>query len=496
VGQQLWLPAIESIPALLAELAERPQLQPFTAETLASFKAYVETTRQRYEIPGAAVVVIYEGQIIMAEGFGVREVGRSEPVTPETIFPIGSTSKAFNSTMIATMMDEELVSWDQPVVELWPDFMLSDLAHTRQMRLRNLLNMGSGLPRRDLLWSGANLTAEQLMATLPDIPIYYDFGQRYYYNNQLVATGGYVATLAAGGRFGQLQADYSQLLQQRVFDPLGMGSATTSAEVALANPNHAIPHDLNLYGEVVPTHYHLDESITPAGGVYANALDMAKFLQMQLNEGVTGSGRRIVSAANVRETHRPQTPVTNEISYAMGWFVEDFRGVDLIWHDGDVLGVHAQMVMIPEAELGMVVLSNRILGTMYSAGLQYRLVELAYDLSPKAEAVYNDIWANFVNAIVDIRANLSPTVDPAAVDPLLGLYADGWAIELRGDRLYATRGSYEWHLLPAPEGHFVVNNGYGIGINLYLEPDESSGIMTMKFTLPTGETGVYEKVGG
>jgi CubicO group peptidase (beta-lactamase class C family) len=494
LGDILWVPDPDEVEDLLAQEENRPKPQPFTAETLAQFRDYIETTRLRYEIPGAAVVIMKGNEIILAEGFGVREVGQNEPVTPETIFPIGSTTKAINSLMIATMADEGLLDWDQPVVDIWPGFTLSDRAHAQQMRLRDLLNMDSGLPRRDLVWSGTDLTAEELVDSLAELPLYNNVGERYYYNNQVVATGGYIAAIAAGGQYGQLRQAYVEQMQHRIFEPLAMTSATTDAAIAQANPNQATPHDINLYGQILPTPYHVDTSITPAGGVYANALDMARFLAVQMNEGVTPEGKRIVSAQNLRETHRPQTPITYQISYGMGWFIEDYRGVEVIWHDGDVLGVKALIGFLPEADLGFVILSNRILGLMFSSGLLYRLVELNYALPPETEEVYNQMWSGFQTAIIDLRTDLSPTVNPAEVAPYLGTYEDGWRIELREQHMFAVRGPYKWQILQAADGHFVVNNGYGIGITLYLESDETTDEITMSFTLPTGETGRYRQV--
>ncbi len=494
-GQLLWIPASNNLPVLMASLEARPQLQPLTKDILAEFEDHIETTRVRYGIPGAAVVLVRGNEIVFANGFGVRQVGQSDLVTPETIFPIGSTTKALNAMMIARLVDQGRLNWDQPVLDIWPDFALSDLAQTGRLRMRDLLNMGSGLPRRDLVWSGAALTPEELMGSLVDLPIYAEIGDHYYYNNQLVATAGYVAAMAAGGRYGQLGQDYADQLQAQVFDPIGMGSATTSLEVMQAASNRAVPHDLNLFGQVVPTHYHEDLSIMPAGGVYANALDLAKFLVVQLDEGVTAEGQRIVSARNLRETQRPQTKITPTLSYGMGWFVEDFRGVDVIWHDGDVLGTKALIAIIPEADVGLVVLSNRIISLTFNSGVLYRLVELMYDLSPKAEQVYDDIWNNFqVNSAYLITSGISATVDPAEVANYVGAYEDGWRVELRGNRLYAVRGPYEWHLLRAEEGHFVVNNGYGIGMTLYLEEDPTSGAAAMKFTLSTGEPGFFRKL--
>ena len=302
VGQLLWLPEPAQMDQLLAQ---SPHLQPLTADRLAEFEQYIDSARLRYQIPGAVVVLVRGHEIVWAKGFGERELGQPEPVDPETVFAVGSTTKAMTSMLVASLVDDGLLEWDQPVQEIWPDFTLSDPTRAAQLRVRDMFTMATGLPRRDLVWSGADLTAEQLMESLAELPVYGEVGQWYNYNNQVVSTGGYVAALAAGGVYGQLRQAYMDQLRQRIFEPIGMQSATTAVEQVLANPNHATPHDYNLYGEVSPTHFHPSDSITPAGGVYANGLDLARFVLTQMNGGLTPEGRRVVSARNLAETHRP-----------------------------------------------------------------------------------------------------------------------------------------------------------------------------------------------
>jgi hypothetical protein len=185
------------------------------------------------------------------------------------------------------------------------------------------------------------------------------------------------------------------------------------------------------------------------------------------------------------------------LSYGMGWYIEQYRGVELLWHDGNVFGFKALMAMIPAADIGLVVLSNSIMSITFNAGVQYRLVELLFDLPPEAEAEFDRRWAAFEQAIAEIRGSVSPTVDPQAVTKFVGDYGDNWRIELRDDRLYAVRGPYEWQLLPAlgEADKFIVNNGYGIGLELYLRENPETGQLSMSFTLPTGEIGSYERLG-
>lgn len=497
-GQLLWIPSPDEAERLLGGGISLgpPKAKPLTPELLAEFESYIETKRQRFRIPGAAVVVVQGNEIVLAKGFGVRELGKPDPVTPETVFAVGSTTKAMTSLLVATLVDEGKLAWDQPVVQVWPDFKLSDPAVTPQIKIRNLLNMSSGVPRVDLVWSGAELTAEQIMTSLADLPLVTPPGQTYHYNNQIVATGGYIAALAAGGQYGNLQQAYADLLQARVFNPIGMSSASTSIEAIQAQPNHATPHDFTLSGEVVPTHFHGDPDITPAGAVNANALDMARFLMTELGRGVAPDGTRVVSAENLAETWQPAVRVTKTLSYGMGWFIEDYQGVQVIWHDGDVLGSKAMIAFIPEANVGLVVLSNRLISTGFSYSLRYHLLHLLYDFEYEQEPDFEGNWDDFLEAIAKLRAPLNPLVDPVEVAAYPGQYEGNWRVELRdGNTLWAIRGPYEWRLLQADEvGEYVINNGFGIATPLKFIQDETGGV-TMTFTLTSGEEGTYRRLG-
>lgn len=493
-GQLIWIPDPVEVERLLGiDLPNQPKLQLLDEKLLAEFETYVETTRQRFGIPGAAVVVVQGNQVVFAKGFGVRELGQPDPVTPETVFAVGSTTKAMTSMLMATLVDDGLLAWDRPVVDIWPDFKLSDPEVTPRVQVRHLLNMSSGVPRVDLPWSGAGLTAEQTMISLAELPLKTPLGLWYHYNNQMVATGGYVGALAAGGQYGHLQQAYTDLLQKRIFDPIGMASATTSIETAQANPNHAIPHDFTLAGEVLPTHYHADPGITPAGGVNASALDMARFVMTELGQGVAPDGARVVSAQNLAETWFPQVQVTKTLSYGMGWFIEDYKGVRMIWHDGDVLGFKGLIGFMPEANVGFVILTNRLISTGFSYSVRYHLLEALYGLEFEEETRFEKNRETFLEAIAKLRAPLNSAVDPAAVAPYLGNYTGNWRVELRdGNTLWAIRGPYEWHLLKdTQEGEFMINNGFGLATPLKFVANDK-GEIEMTFTLTSGEVGTYQ----
>jgi CubicO group peptidase (beta-lactamase class C family) len=500
-GQRLLIPPEAEVERLLAEyqatgntLGAEIAPVPLGAAWLADFRNYVEDARQHFGIPGVALALVRHNQIILVQGFGVREQGGQQPVTPETIFAIGSTTKAMNSMLIAHLVDEGVVAWDQPMVELWPDFRLSDPVVTPQIRLRDSLSMSSGLPRADLAWSGVALTPEQVMQSLADLPVVASRGQTFYYNNQMVATGGYAAALAAGGQYGHLGEAYTNLLQSRILAPIGMKSATLSVEVAQAAPNHATPHDFNLDGEVLPTYYHADPHIAPAGGVSANVLDLARFVMTQLNRGVAPDGTQVVSTENLMETWRPQIEIFPDSSYGMGWFIESYGGVEMIWHDGDVLGFKSLLAFIPEADVGLVLLTNRTISYGFSNSVRYRLIEAVYGLDVEAGQQYKAQWDSFMETIPQLRASLEATLPPAEVTPYLGQYSEGWQVEQHEDgTLWAVRGQYRWQLLAQGEGKFVVSNGFGITTPLEFIQDDQ-GNMSLVFVMSTGERGEYQQL--
>lgn len=497
LGAQLWIPNPVQVDALAAQyVRDVPRLQPVDEALLNEFDAFLIQAMRDYKIPGAAVAVIHRGELVYVEGFGVRQLGQPDPVTPQTVFSVGSTTKPMTTMMLAAMVDEGLFTWDTPVRTVWPEFRLTDELHAQRMTMRYLLNMGSGLPRRDLLWSGVDLSAEDIMAQLVELPIWGALDQYYFYNNQTVATGGYIGAYAAGGEYGQLLPAYEQQLQTRVFDPIGMESATTALEEMLNSGNYAFPHDLTLDGSIVVVPHQSDVSITPAGGVHANVLDMAKFLITEMNGGIAPNGTRVASEANVRERQRPQTRISDRGAYGMGWIIETYRGVDIVWHDGDVLGFKAILTMLPEADVGLVVLSNRMLSVYLTEGAQYRLVEMLFDLPSLSKPSYDEWWAILLDNMDQIVSETTPNVDRIAIQPYLGTYEDGWRVELRHNtELYAVRGPYEWRLLKGQaDDLYIINNAYGLGNSLFLEQDDTTGLITMRFKLASGEEGNYEKL--
>lgn len=191
---------------------------------LAQIERHTTDLLAQFEIPGAAVAIVQNGEVIYTGGFGVLELGGEEPVTPTTPMMIGSTGKSMTTAMMASMVDDGLFNWDTPVVEILPRFQFSNPELPQQVTLRNLVCACSGVPRRDLvlIFRAEALTAEEVVESLADFQLLTDFGETFQYSNQMVAAGGYAAAAAAGAGFGQLYQAYVTAMNQRIFKPIGM----------------------------------------------------------------------------------------------------------------------------------------------------------------------------------------------------------------------------------------------------------------------------------
>ncbi|MBZ0287498.1 MAG: beta-lactamase family protein, partial [Anaerolineae bacterium] len=161
-----------------------------TGDRADEFERYIQDTLEQLEIPGAAVAVVQDGEIVYSKGFGVRELGQDDPVTPETLMMVGSTTKSMTTMMMATLVDDGKMDWDQPVIDILPDFAVADPELTKTITVRNLVCACTGVPRRDLEWVFNSLTPEEIIASLSTFRFFTDFGEAFQYSNQMVATGG------------------------------------------------------------------------------------------------------------------------------------------------------------------------------------------------------------------------------------------------------------------------------------------------------------------
>ncbi|MEZ4562362.1 MAG: serine hydrolase domain-containing protein [Thermomicrobiales bacterium] len=439
---------------------------PLTGERRAEFEAYVAEALVRFDVPGAAVAVVQDGDVVYLNGFGVRAAGGTAPVTPDTLMMIGSITKPLTTTLAGSLVDDGLLAWDTPLVDLLPTFSVADPELTANLTIHDAFCNCSGIPGLNMesTFASSNLTPETVVTSLADTPPAAPFGQAFIYNNLLIASAGYALGVANGSGSGDIGQAYNLAMQQRVFAPLGMTRTTFDPDAAIATGNYAQPHATNLAGKLQPVPLTAERVLLPyrpAGALWSNARDMSHMLQMELATGVAPGGARVISAANLAETWAPGVAVPNVYGgppemaatmrhYGLGWMVGDYRGLRMISHAGGTTGYTSQLAFLPDADLGIVILSNafslRPFPLAFEYAVQMRLFELLFDQPADFDAA---ITALAASAPAPIALG---QVDPAALAPQLGAYANAnlgeVTLTLRDGRLLLDTGEVSSELLP------------------------------------------------
>jgi CubicO group peptidase (beta-lactamase class C family) len=460
-----------------------------TDEMLADIDAYTADTLARYGIPGATIAIVQNGEIIHLNGFGLREMGSVAPVTPDTLFMIGSVPKSMTATMIGTLVDEGILDWDTPVIDVLPTFRLSDPVSTQTVTFRNLLSMSSGIPAFDTPIFVQPSSPEQVIESLADIPVFAAPGEGYAYTNQGYATAGFAAAVAAGAEYGEDVYDtYAQLMQERIFDPIGMQNITFDFEAGVSSTNVASSHgfDLNTGGySVVPFELeHGGFSIIPAGGTtWSNAEDLARYLIFQMNNGVTSDGTRVIAEQSLLETRTPHTPQPNGNYFGLGWVVPPaFHGLEQIDYGGGNLGYTSYVNFLPGAEIGVVVLTNRAGGDSFTHAITHYVYETAFGLEHEADAVFAAEEEGLQGMIQDFSSQIEAEVEPEAVAAYLGNYEYATTVRFNDAGnfvLSAEFGDFQLYAVPGQQGTFALGRALG----LFVQIDENG----QSFTIRAGE---------
>lgn len=335
---------------------------PLTAEPpaeLADFPDFVEHVLREWHAPGAAVAVAQDGAIVLARGFGRRDVERDRPVTPRTRFAIGSCTKAFTTLSLAQLVDEGRLDWDAPVRSYLPTFALQDPVASERITPRDLVSHRSGLPRHDLAWYGSPRSRSELVGALRHLAPSADFRDAWQYQNLLYLTAGYLAGEVAG-------QSWEELVRRRIFERLGMAGSNFSVAASQESDDFALPYQYQERGaQLRAMPFRPIDEIAPAGAINAGVADMAPWLLLHLNKGRHGE-ERIVSEGQIAELHAPRMvmperekyPELSLPSYGLGWFVRSYRGETVVAHGGNIDGFSALVAFAPNAGVGVVALVN------------------------------------------------------------------------------------------------------------------------------------------
>lgn len=345
---------------------------------LQGLDAYVNKAIAEWEVPGLGLAVIKNDTIVHSAGYGVKELGKPDKVTAQTIFAIGSASKAFTAALLGIAVDEGKVRWDDPAERFLQGFHINDPYASRELSLRDLLSHRSGLARGDLLWYAGGYERDSILHRVRFLEPTWSFRAQFGYQN--------IMYLAAGQAAAKIyNKSWDDLISERIFAPLGMSRSSTSVTRLKSMSDVSAPH-ARLDDKVRPVAWRNIDNIAPAGSINSSALDMAQWVRLQLNRGKVGD-KTVLKPLTVREMHQPNTiirrtaaqdsinPDTHLAAYGLGWFLEDYRGRLIVHHGGNIDGMSALVWMVPEEKLGVVILTN-----MNGSGLPNALAHQITDM--------------------------------------------------------------------------------------------------------------------
>jgi CubicO group peptidase (beta-lactamase class C family) len=438
------------------------------SSALSAIEQKVEARRKELGIPGMSLAIVKDGEIIYAKGFGYKDFSKQVAVTPDTQFAIGSATKAFTALSILMSQEEGKLSLDDSPKKYLPYFKINNADIDSKITIRDLLSHASGLNRTDLAMITGKLTREELIRVAGEAMPTFGLREKFQYQNIMFA--------AAGEIVAKVQKEpWEKFVPEKIFKPLGMTNSTMTVGQMQKAKDYSFGYDYNFDTKetlLLPTRE--IAAASPAGAINSSANDMAKWLKFMLAGGEVG-GKRLVSESLFAELTKPQMKITpdGKVSYGLGWFIQDWKGLKVVQHGGNIDGFNSMVAMIPEKKLGFVMLTN-VSGS-----------SLGGELMPI-------VWENILG---ENKTDESVKLPLKAMEKLVGKYrlqAAGFDIEIKienenllivvpGQPTYTLQrtGERQFKIVGAPEGYAVkFTPAQGDATEMYLIQPQGN------FTLP------------
>ena len=345
-----------------------------------SLDNYVTNALQQWQIPGAAVCIIKDGKIVTMKGYGVRELGGNDKVDENTLFMIGSNTKAFTATLLATLAAEKKLSLDDKATKWLPEFKMKDEWVTKEVTVRDLLchRLGMMTFQGDFMFFNTKLSSSDILQKFSRLTPVYSFRSTWGYTNTAFLAGGLIAGNAAN-------STWQDLIRTKIFQPLGMSrSLALSAEIVHAT-NKATAHTMQ-GTTLIKTPYGALDNIAPAGSISSSVNDLSKWVTMLLNNGKY-DGKQIIPFSAIQQTRFPNSIIGNGnvlfnsghfMLYGLGWMLEEYGGKKIVSHTGGVNGFVTSVTLIPEDNLGIIVLTNTDANNFYEA-LKWEIMDAYFN---------------------------------------------------------------------------------------------------------------------
>jgi CubicO group peptidase (beta-lactamase class C family) len=460
-------------------------------QTLAGFDSFVLQAIKDWEVPGVAIAVVKNGEVILAEGFGMRDVPGKLPVTPKTLFAIGSCTKAFTTFVMGTLVDEGKLDWDTPLRTYIPEIRFYDRTTSELITPRDLVTHRSGLPRHDLVWYNATLSRKEIVSRLPFLEPSETLRSKYQYNNIMFMTAGYLVDRLTG-------STWEDAVRTRIFTPLEMTSSNFSVKDSQKTTDFAKPYD-DRDDKIVEIPFRDIANVGPAGSINSNVLELSRWLVVNTQKGKIGS-RQIISSRILADIHSPHMPTGTpqdrpEIApagYGLGWGIDDYRGHRRVAHGGGIDGFTSMTTLFPEDALGLVVLSN-MGGTQLPEMLSRHVADRLLSLAPidwsgealKKKKIAKDAAKSAKTKKTSVRRGGTTPAHP--LEEYAGLYEHpGYGVtrvEIREGKLHISYNEIE---APLEHWHFEVFNA--------LKNPKDPALEDMKVQFHTGLKGYVESL--
>jgi CubicO group peptidase (beta-lactamase class C family) len=353
-----------------------------------------------WEVPGCAIAAVRGGDVVLATGQGLRDLGAELPVTADTLFAIGSTTKAFTAATVGALVDDGVLEWERPLRDYLPEFRLHDPVATDRLSVIDLLSHRSGLPRHDLAWLGhPGRSRADLVRRLRFLPLSKDVRQEFQYCNLGYLVAGHLVEVLCG-------APWEDYLRTRLLAPLGMGHSNLSVDDMRADPDHSTGYERR-QGVVVPVPPRPVTAMAPAGAINSCAADMARWLLAQLGGGQV-DGQAVISPGTVARQHTPHMlvpedrtfPASTRYAYGLGWMIGRYRDHRLAEHGGGIDGFVTECMLLPDDGIGVAVMTNTSSSAMAPV-VAYRVLDELLGLEPLDW--FSSFKARFDAAMAGIR---------------------------------------------------------------------------------------------
>lgn len=336
-----------------AQTSVQTQISSDLQKSLQIIEEKVEKRRAELGIPGMSLVIVKDGEIIYMKGLGFKDFEKKIAVTPDTQFAIGSASKAFTALSVLMSQDEGKLSLDDNPRKYLPYFKMKDAETDKNITVRDLMAHTSGLNRTDLAMITGQLNRQELIRVAGEAQPMAKLRERFFYQNIMFA--------AAGEIVAQVQKmPWEKFVPERIFKPLGMNNSTMTIKQMQTAKDYSFGYQYNFdTKETRRVPFRSIDEVAPAGSINSSARDMAKWITFVMNGGSV-NGKRLVSEKGFEEWTKNQMNITpdGKMAYGLGWFLQDWNGMKVVQHGGNIDGFNSLVAMIPEKKLGFVMLTN------------------------------------------------------------------------------------------------------------------------------------------